>query len=88
MWIFHSKKFNNRISNIHERALRLAYRDNKTTLEEILHKENSVTLYHKNVQLLTIEVFKARNDLPPDITRENLQFKNPRINYVLTQQER
>ena len=27
VWMFHSRNLNNRISNIHERALRIVYRD-------------------------------------------------------------
>ena len=27
VWMFHSRKMNNRINHIHERALRLAYKD-------------------------------------------------------------
>ena len=69
-WMFHSRKLNNRINGIHKRALRLVDRDNKTTLKELLYKENSVTVHHKNLKLLATEIFKVRNDLGPDIIRE------------------
>ena len=77
VWMFPCRKLNNRIDSIHERALRLVYWDNKATLEEILHKDNSVKVRHENLQLFANEVFKVRNDLAPDIMRENVQFKNP-----------
>ena len=80
--MFHSRKLNNRINSIHERALRLVYRENKATLEEILHKDNSVTVHYKNLQLLATEIFKVRNDIALDIKRESLptyQISNDEI---------
>ena len=60
--MFHSRKLNNRINGIPERALRLVHRDNKATLEEVLHKNNSVTVHHKKHQLLaTIRRIQSKN---------------------------
>ena len=33
VWMFHSRKLNNRINNIHERALRIVYRDSKSAFK-------------------------------------------------------
>ena len=38
VWMFHSRKLNRR-NNIHERALRIAYRDYKSTFQQLL-KQN------------------------------------------------
>ena len=38
IWMLHSKTLNNRINNIHERALRLAYTDNKLFFKQLLKK--------------------------------------------------
>ena len=35
IWMFHSRKINNRINNIHERALRLTYKNNQTSFNPI-----------------------------------------------------
>ena len=60
--MFHTRKLNNHINSILERALRLVHRDNKATLEEILHKNNSVTVHHKKHQLLaTIQSIQSKN---------------------------
>ena len=40
IWMLHSRTLNNRISNIHERALRLTYKDNMSLFKQLL--ENSV----------------------------------------------
>ena len=35
IWMFHSRTINNRINNIHERALRLTYKNNQTSFNPI-----------------------------------------------------
>ena len=49
IWMFHSRTLNNRINNIHERALRLTYKDNHSSFKELLEKDSSVTVHHKNL---------------------------------------
>ena len=44
--MFHSRNLNNKIIQIHERALRLADQNN-LTFSELLHLENSVTVHKK-----------------------------------------
>ena len=39
VWIFHSRKLNNRINNIHERAFRIVYRDYKSTFKQVLKQK-------------------------------------------------
>ena len=46
IWMFHSRTLNNRINNIHERALRLTYKDNQSSFKELLEKDSSVTVHH------------------------------------------
>ena len=63
IWMFHSRTLNNRINNIHERALRLIYKDSQSSFKELLEKDHSVTVHHKNLQALVTEIFKVKNDL-------------------------
>ena len=78
--MFHSRILNNRINNIHERALRLTYKDNQSSFKELLEKDNSVTVHHKNLQALVTEIFKVKNDLAPDILKDVFEFKEPPYN--------
>ena len=48
IWMFHSRALNNKINSIHERALRITYNDSKSTFEELLSKDNSVSIHHRN----------------------------------------
>ena len=65
--MFHSRKLNNRINRLHERALRLVYMDNESTFEKLLLKDNSLTIHQRNLQKLMIEIFKVKIGVAPDI---------------------
>ena len=51
--------------NVQERALRIAYKDSTSQFEELLEKDNSVSIHQKDLQLLMIEVYKTENQLNP-----------------------
>ena len=57
VWMFHSRK----ISSLHERALRVVYRDYKATFCELLSEDKSVTIHQRNLQLLGTEIFRTKN---------------------------
>ena len=57
--MFHSRKRSNCINNIHERALRIAYRDYESTFLQLL-KQKSVSIHQRNLQILATEIFKAK----------------------------
>ena len=38
LWMFHSRTLNNRINNLHERALRIVYKDDDSSFKELLVK--------------------------------------------------
>ena len=74
IWMFHSRQFNNRINSLHERALRIVYRDYTSSFKELLKKDNSVTVHQKNLQVLATEIFKTKNGLNPEIMQEVFKF--------------
>ena len=42
IWMFHGRKTDHKINKIHEKALRLAYKDSVSTFEQLLTRNNSV----------------------------------------------
>ena len=56
-WMFYSRKLNNRISYIHERALRIAYRDYESTFQQLLKQNKSVSILQRNLKILATEIF-------------------------------
>ena len=67
VWMFHSRKSNNRINKIHERALRLVYKDYTSSFDDLLAKDNSFKIHQKNLQKLAIEIFKVKKRIAPAI---------------------
>ena len=58
IWMFHSRRLNNKINSIHEGALRITYQDNVSTFQELLNKDNSVSIHHRKLQVLATECLK------------------------------
>ena len=71
--MFHSRALNNKINSVHERALRITYSDSKSTFEELLNKDNSVSVHHSNLQVLAIKMFKIKNNMAPEFLNEIFQ---------------
>ena len=83
-WMFHSRHLNNKINKIHERALRIAYKDYVSSFDILLERDKSVTIHTKNLQTLMTEIFKTQNSMNPlfmsEIFRERENMYNLRIN--------
>ena len=63
-------------------------KDNTSTFQELLNKDNSVSTHNRNLEELTTEVFKTHRSLPPEILRETFVSKTSsdnlrRIGYPL-----
>jgi len=80
IWMFHSRALNHKINSIHERALRITYKDNLSTFQELLNKDNSVTIHHRNLQVLASEMFKVKNKMSPEIINEIFQNRTTAYN--------
>ena len=70
VWMFHSRRLNNKINALHERALRIIYQDYKSSFSELLNKDNSRTVHQRNLQKLVTELFKVKIGVAPDIMKE------------------
>ena len=60
----------NKINSIHERAVRITYRDHVSAFQELLNKDNLGSIHHRNLQGLVTKMFKVHRGLSPDILRE------------------
>ena len=45
----HNKSKNKKINNLHEKALRLIYCDHSSGFQELLQRDNSVTIQQTNI---------------------------------------
>ena len=48
---------------MHERSLRIVYRDYNSSFKDLPKKNNSVCIHHRNIQSLAVELFKVTENL-------------------------
>ena len=73
IWMFHSRRLNNKMNNVHKNALRIVYSDYKSTFQELLNKDTYFSVHHKNIQSLATEIYKHIIALSPANYRESFQ---------------
>ena len=64
------------INDLHYRALRLIYKENSMTYNGLLKKDGSVTIHHRNIQKVGIELYKVKNKLSPIMMHEIFPDRN------------
>ena len=62
----HSRRNNNTVKHLHERCLWLLYNDKWSSYKELSLKDGSVSIHHRNIENLAVEMFKVKNDLSPE----------------------
>ena len=81
IWMVHSRGLNNKINRIHERALRITYNDKSSSYGELLNKDRSVTIHHRNIRALAVEIYKVIQGISPPLLNE--VFVPRQCNYEL-----
>ena len=68
--MFHSRTLNSKINRLRQRCLRIIYNDKFSNFEELLQKDNPVSIHHNNIHGLAIEMYKFVNGMSPEIINE------------------
>ena len=74
--MFYDRTMNNRINHVHERALRIAYKDHRNDFGYLLEQSNSVPIHVRNLPLLMTEIFKTKSHLNPPFMKDIFQERN------------
>ena len=69
IWMCHSWTVNNKINKLHERYLRIAYNEKKSSFKELFFP-----IHIKNLQVLATEMFKVYTNVSPPIVRQLFQL--------------
>ena len=65
----------------------MIYNDKISHFEELLNKDNSVSIRHKNIHALAIEMWKVANDISPNMINGVFKLRNtPHYNLQHTSQ--
>ena len=70
IWMCHSRDLNQKINKLHERALRVVYKNSDLTFEGLLEKDKSFTIHERNLQRLATEMYKVKHNLSPKPVQE------------------
>ena len=70
VWMFHNRQINTKINNLHFRALRIIYLDETSSFDELLRKDGTVTVHHRNLQFLVTEMYRVFKGLAPLIIQD------------------
>ena len=68
--MFCGKTLNNKINRIHERALRITYKDMRSDFDAMLLRDNAVTIHIRNLQSLMTEIYKTKWEFIPSVMKE------------------
>ena len=79
--MLHSRQNNNKIKYLHERYLRLIHNDKLSSYEELLEKDGSVSIHHKNIQSLANEMFRIKHGQSPEIVSDTFAQTTQYYNY-------
>ena len=80
VWMCHGRTVHSLINNIHESSLRIVYNDNISSFTQLLEKSGSVSIHHRNLQALAIEVYKALNNLSFPLMSDLIKLKETTYN--------
>ena len=71
VWMCHNSTMNNKINKLHERALKIVYKNQSLSFQELLEKDDSLMIHHRNLQKLATEMYKVKAKISP-IPMQNL----------------
>ena len=63
----YSRKPYSKINELNEKSRRIIYNDKTSSYEELLPKDGSVSMHHKNLQKRVIEIIKSPMDYVPKL---------------------
>ena len=65
--MFHGRLLNRKINQLHKHSLRIVYKNSISSFHELLQKDHSFTIHHRNIQSLAIELYKIKENLSNEI---------------------
>ena len=74
VWMFYSRKPNNMVNKVQERALWLTYKDSEKNFQTLLNEKNETSVHQRNLQFLMTEIYKIKSNYTPPIMHHLLQF--------------
>ena len=78
--MFYSRKPNNMVNKVQEKALRLTYKDSENNFQTLLNEKDEISVHQRNLQFSMTEIYKIKNNYNPPIMHHLLQFHENTFN--------
>ena len=75
--MFHNRSLNHKKNRLHERCLRIIYNDGHSSYDELLNLDNSVSMHHRNLQMLATEMLKLYTRSATNVLNELFPLQPP-----------
>ena len=62
--------------------LRIIYNDQQSSFEQLLRRDNSVSIHHRNIEAMAIEIYKIVHGTAPNIIKKLFKLREE-SNYYL-----
>ena len=67
VWMCHNCTKNSKIVRLHERCLRSIYNDKKSSFEQLLEIDSSVSVHDRNLRAVSTKMYKIHHGISPTI---------------------
>lgn len=84
--MFYSRTSNSMIGKLHKRSIRFVLNEFSGDFEEFLRNNNNICKRNRNIQTLSMDVFKIKNELVP-LTLESILSRRINTYYLRNFQE-
>ena len=84
IWMLNGRIVNKKINQLDQRILHIVYKDYISSFENLLKRDKSVTIHHRNIQSMAIELFKVKQNLSNSMLSN--MFPTRSISYNLRSQ--
>ena len=79
IWMCHSRSNNWKINMLHKRCLNIIYNDKQSSFTELLDKDSSDSIHIRNIQRLSIEMFRFYNGLSPSLMKNIFKLRAEKL---------
>ena len=70
IWMCQNCTKNNKINRLHERCPHLLYNGKKSSFYDLLEKDSSISIHHRNLMALATKIYTIYNGMAPEIVTE------------------
>ena len=70
IWMCHSRENNRKINRLYGRCLRTICNDTRSSFNELLERDGSVSIHGRNLQFLATEMYKIGNGMSTHLMKE------------------